>query len=98
MAFDRAFDAADVDTAGIGVRPQAAVARRLDFQTHGDAPEQGFAAHRHTDAVSVLFDGRMRFQFTDVALHVAEGEPIVPRRTSRWDGRAEGFRSGTPST
>src|ERR1035438_5169539 len=31
------------------------------------------------DAVSVLLDGRMRFQFTDAALHVAEGEPVVPR-------------------
>src|ERR1022692_4297030 len=79
MAFDRAFDASDVDTAGIGVRPQAAVARRLNFQTHGDAPEQGSTAHRHPDAVSVLLDGRMRFQFTDAALHVAEGEPVVPR-------------------
>src|ERR1035438_7911814 len=79
MAFGRDFDATDVDTAGIGVRPQAAVARRLNFQTHGDAPEQGSTAHRHPDAVSVLLDGRMRFQFTDAALLVAEGEPVVPR-------------------
>src|ERR1019366_5176881 len=79
MALHRAFDAADVDTAGIGVRPQAAVARRLNFQTHGDAPEQGSTAHRHPDAVSVLLDGRMRFQVADAALRVAAGEPIVPR-------------------
>src|ERR1019366_7575873 len=79
MALHRAFDATDVGTAGIGVRPQAAVARHLDFQAHRDAAQQGFAAHRHPDAVSVLFDGRMRFQFTDVVLHVAEGEPVVPR-------------------
>src|ERR1022692_2094985 len=91
MAFDRAFDATDVDTAGIGVRPQAAVARRLNFQTHGDAPEQRSTAHRHPDAVSVLFDGRMRFQFTDVALRVAAREPIVrplenPVNTDRTGG------------
>src|ERR1039457_5368360 len=79
MALEGAFDAADVDAAGIGARPQAAVARGLDFQAHRDVSEQGSTAHRHPDAVSVLLDGRMRFQFTDAALLVAEGEPVVPR-------------------
>src|ERR1019366_6989037 len=83
MALDRAFEAADVDTAGIGVRAQAAVARRLNFQAHGDTLEQGSAAHRHADGVAGLFDGRMRFQVADPALHVAAGEPIVPGLENR---------------
>src|ERR1017187_1090889 len=78
MALEGTFDAADVDAAGIGARPQAAIARGLDFQAHRDVSEQGSTAHRHPDTVSVLFDGRMRFQFTDAALRVAAGEPIVP--------------------
>ena len=90
MALDRTFDAADVDTAGIGVRAQAAVARRLNFQTHGDAPEQGSAAHHHPDGVAVLFDGRMRFQFTDAALCVTAGEPIVPGLENRMNADRTG--------
>ena len=80
MAVDRAFDAADVDAAGIGTRTQAAAGRGLHFQAHGNVLEQGPIAHLHPDAVSVLHDGRMRFQFPDAALHVLPApEPVVSR-------------------
>ena len=78
LAVDRASDAPYVDSAGIGARPQPAVGWGLDFQMHRNALEQGLIAYGHADGVSVLLDGRVRFQFADAALHIAAVEPVPP--------------------
>ena len=102
LAVDRTLDPADFDPAGIGARAQLAVRGRLNFQAHRDVAEHVWIAHRHTDAVPVLCDGRVRFQLPETAFGVALAkteavrfqDPAHPNRTGRSGNHGDPSRIG----